>query len=118
MSRFRTSRRWRSIAAALVAAQLAVTLVTQSSQAVPARDIREVQAQVRDLHGLPAPVKVVRVEGQYPTRDAIAGQEYALTQPLYLITNGAPGGRIRQFIDFVLSPAGQAIVARYHASIR
>ena len=67
---------------------------------------------------MPAPVKVVRVEGQYPTRDAIAGQEYALTQPLYLITNGAPGGRIRQFIDFVLSPAGQAIVARYHAPIR
>lgn len=49
MSRFRTSRRWRSIAAALVATPLAVTLVTQSSQAVPARDIREVQAQVRDL---------------------------------------------------------------------
>ena len=45
MSRFRTSRRWRSIAAALVATPLAVTLVTQSSQAVPARDIREVQAQ-------------------------------------------------------------------------
>ncbi|MCB0052627.1 MAG: substrate-binding domain-containing protein, partial [Caldilineaceae bacterium] len=66
----------------------------------------------------PAPVKVVRVEGQYPLREAIAGQEYALTQPLYLITNGAPAGRVRQFIDFVLSPAGQAIVARYHAPIR
>ena len=65
-----------------------------------------------------ARVKVVRVEGQYPTREAIASQEYALTQPLYLITNGAPVGRIRQFIDFVLSPAGQAIVARYHAPIR
>jgi len=66
----------------------------------------------------PAPVKVLRVEGLYPTRDAIASQEYALTQPLYLITNGAPAGRVRQFIDFVLSPAGQAIVARYHAPIR
>lgn len=67
---------------------------------------------------LPAPVKAVRVEGQFPTRAAIAGQEYALTEPLYLITNGAPAGRIRHFIDFVLSPAGQAIVARYHAPIR
>ncbi len=66
----------------------------------------------------PAPVKVLRVEGLYPTRDAIDSQEYALTQPLYLITNGAPAGRVRQFIDFVLSPAGQAIVARYHAPIR
>jgi len=41
-----------------------------------------------------------------------------LTQPLYLITRGAPTGRVRQFIDFVLSPAGQAIVAQYHAPIR
>ena len=65
-----------------------------------------------------APVKVLRVEGHYPTRAAIAGQKYALTQPLYLITYGAPAGRIRQFIDFVLSPAGQAIVERYHAPIR
>ena len=56
--------------------------------------------------------------GSIRLREAIAGQEYALTQPLYLITNGAPAGRVRQFIDFVLSPAGQAIVARYHAPIR
>lgn len=63
-------------------------------------------------------VKVVALEDRYPTRAAIAEQRYALTQPLYLITNGAPTGRVRQFIDFVLSPAGQAIVARYHAPIR
>lgn len=43
------SPRWRSLAAALVVAPLAVTLAAQSSQAIPARDIREVQAQVRDL---------------------------------------------------------------------
>ncbi|MBW7883058.1 MAG: phosphate ABC transporter substrate-binding protein [Caldilineaceae bacterium] len=68
----------------------------------------------------PAPptVKILRVEGQLPTRAALIDQAYALTQPLYLITNGRPTGRVRQFIDFVLSPAGQAIVARYHAPIR
>lgn len=49
MSRVRRSPRWRSLAAALVVAPLAVTLAAQSSEAVPARDIREVQAQVRDL---------------------------------------------------------------------
>lgn len=49
MSRVRRSPRWRSLAAALVVAPLAVTLAAQSSGAVPARDIREVQAQVRDL---------------------------------------------------------------------
>lgn len=66
----------------------------------------------------PAPVKVLALEGRWPTREAIAEQQYALTQPLYLITSRQPSGRVRQFIDFVLSPAGQAIVARYHAPIR
>lgn len=49
MSRVRRSPRWHTLAAALVVAPLAVTLAAQSSEAVPARDIREVQAQVRDL---------------------------------------------------------------------
>jgi phosphate transport system substrate-binding protein len=64
------------------------------------------------------PVKVLELEGRWPTRETVAAQQYGLTQPLYLITRGAPAGRVRQFIDFVLSPAGQAIVARYHAPIR
>lgn len=63
-------------------------------------------------------VKVLRVEGRLPTQAAVRSQEYALTLPLYLVANGQPGGRVRQFIDFVLSPAGQAIVGRYGAPIR
>lgn len=65
-----------------------------------------------------APIKVLALEGRWPTRNALVAQQYVLTQPLYLITRGAPAGRVRQFIDFVLSPAGQAIVAQYHAPIR
>ena len=49
MSRVRTTPRWRSVAAALLVAPLAVTLAAQTSQAAPTRDIREVQAQVCDL---------------------------------------------------------------------
>ena len=66
----------------------------------------------------PARVKIIPVEGKLPTRAVLRSQEYALTDPLYLISNGQPSGRIRQFIDFVLSPAGQAIVNRYDAPIR
>jgi phosphate transport system substrate-binding protein len=66
----------------------------------------------------PPRVKVLRVEGRLPTRASLARQEYALMQPLYLITDGPPGGWVRQFIDFALSPAGQAIVSRYSAPIR
>jgi phosphate transport system substrate-binding protein len=65
-----------------------------------------------------ASVKVLRLEGRLPTASHLRSQEYALTQPLYLLGQGEPSGRVRQFIDFVLSPAGQGIVARYHAPIR
>jgi phosphate transport system substrate-binding protein len=64
------------------------------------------------------PVKVLRIEGQLPSRHNLAGQTYPLTQPMYLVTRGTPTGRARQFIDFVLSPAGQSIVARFHTPIR
>jgi phosphate transport system substrate-binding protein len=66
----------------------------------------------------PPQVKVLRVEGRLPTHTDVRSQEYALTQPLYLVANGAPTGKLRQFVDFVLSPAGQAIVDRYSVRIR
>ncbi len=66
----------------------------------------------------PARVKIIPVEGKLPTRAVLRSQEYALTDPLYFISYGQPSGRIRQFIDFALSPAGQAIVNRYDAPIR
>lgn len=67
---------------------------------------------------LPSAVKVLRVEGRLPLRANLRSQEYALTQPMYLITNGQPSGWVRRFLDFALSPAGQAIVSRYAAPIR
>uniref|UniRef100_A0A7C1FS74 Phosphate ABC transporter substrate-binding protein n=1 Tax=Caldilinea aerophila TaxID=133453 RepID=A0A7C1FS74_9CHLR len=77
------------------------------------------ESSSRQQHsGEPPPVKVLALEGRYPTREMIAQQKYALIQPLYLITLGQPSGQVRRFIDFVLSPAGQSIVARYHAPIR
>jgi phosphate transport system substrate-binding protein len=75
-------------------------------------------AQASTGHEATPHVKVLRVEGKLPTRTSLRAQEYPLTKPLYLISYGQPAGRIRQFIDFVLSPAGQAIVGRYNASIR
>jgi phosphate transport system substrate-binding protein len=63
-------------------------------------------------------VRVVPLEGKLPTAEAVFAQEYWLIQPLYLVTNGQPTGRVRQFIDFALSSPGQEIVARYHARVR
>ncbi|MEZ4861562.1 MAG: substrate-binding domain-containing protein [Caldilineaceae bacterium] len=63
-------------------------------------------------------VRVVALEGQLPTLAALQTQSYSLIQPLYLTTHGKPSGWLQRFIDFCVSPAGQAIVARYHARLR
>jgi phosphate transport system substrate-binding protein len=39
-------------------------------------------------------------------------KEYLIARPLYLYTNGEPKGEPARFIKFVLSPAGQKIVAK------
>lgn len=53
------------------------------------------------------PLKVGGVEGNAET--AISGK-YPISRELYLYTNGAPEGEIKKFVDFALSPAGQAVV--------
>ncbi|MDQ3250188.1 MAG: phosphate ABC transporter substrate-binding protein, partial [Chloroflexota bacterium] len=63
-------------------------------------------------------VRIVGVENALPTVEQVSSQQYQLTQPLYLVSRGAPQGWVRELIDFALSPAGQAIVARYHAPLR
>jgi len=63
-------------------------------------------------------VKVVALDGQLPTQPALQSQSYPLLQPIYLVSPTRPTGWLQQFIDFALSPAGQAIVGRYHARVR
>lgn len=62
--------------------------------------------------------RVVSVEDELPTLASVREQRYPLLQPLYLVSATQPTGRVQQFIDFVLSPTGQQIVARFHAPIR
>jgi phosphate transport system substrate-binding protein len=67
----------------------------------------------------PSPlIHVVALDGIAPTRMTLRSQEYPLVQPLYLVSRGEPSGWTRQFVDFVLSPAGQTIIRRYHVPIR
>ncbi len=63
-------------------------------------------------------VRVVGVEGRFPDADLDGDEPYFLTRPLFLVTNGEPSGRTRQFIDFVLGPSGQEIVDQYHTRVR
>lgn len=47
-----------------------------------------------------------------PSREDVLSGEYSIARPLYLIASGPPRGVVREFIDFCLSPQGQAIVGR------
>lgn len=55
---------------------------------------------------------VLTVDGVAPTAAHIIDQTYALSRPLFLLTNGAPTGLAQVFINFLLSPAGQKLVTK------
>ena len=62
-------------------------------------------AKKRDL-------KVLSLNGISPTKDNIASGEYPLFRPLYLVINKkSTDPKARKFIDFALSPEGQAIIS-------
>ena len=62
-------------------------------------------------HGLLSPkIKAVRVDGLECSTDNIVAGKYTLVRPIYLLTKGTPVGEIRNFIDYVLSAEGQAMI--------
>lgn len=65
-----------------------------------------------------AQVRVVAIEDRLPDSQSVAEQRYPLTRPLFLVRRRGSAAQAQAFIDFVLSPAGQEIVARFHVPIR
>ena len=56
-------------------------------------------------------VKPLTVNGIQATAKTAISKEYPVSRPLYMYTNGRPEGEVARFINFVLSPAGQKLVA-------
>lgn len=48
-----------------------------------------------------------------PTSGNIATHAYPMSRPLFLVTNGAPVGPAKDFIDFMLSAPGQELVRKH-----
>ena len=48
----------------------------------------------------------------FPSVKTVKNKTYPISRPLYWYTNGVPQGDIKKFVDFALSPVGQAIVAK------
>jgi len=60
-----------------------------------------------------SPVAIARdANGEYvePVIENVLNGKYPISRPLFLYTNGAPGGLVKKFIDYALSEEGQAIV--------
>ncbi len=47
-----------------------------------------------------------------PTLSNVKSKAYPISRPLFLYTNGAPKGILKEFIDFVFAPQGQEIVKK------
>jgi len=59
-----------------------------------------------------AGIRPVTLDGIAPDPQHIRSSTYLLTRPLLLVTREAPTGALRDFVDFMVSPQGQALVAQ------
>ncbi|MBT3235709.1 MAG: phosphate ABC transporter substrate-binding protein [Bdellovibrionales bacterium] len=60
-------------------------------------------------HPQASSVKKINIDGKLAS---VNNPEYQITRPLYLITKGAPQGKVKAFIDWSISEAGQKIVKK------
>jgi len=56
--------------------------------------------------------KAMAIDGVEPSSANVKAGKYPFARELYLFTNGAPSGGTAKFIDFILSPEGQRVVAK------
>jgi phosphate transport system substrate-binding protein len=59
----------------------------------------------------------VSIDGVEPTVDNVKNDSYPIARPLNMLTKGAPGELAQAFLDFILSDAGQEIVAEDYISV-
>lgn len=62
--------------------------------------------------------KALAIDGFVPEPQHVQSGAYLLSRPLLLVSQAHPPTQVKQFIDFILSPVGQAIVARKFVPVR
>lgn len=86
-------------------------LTTASNQAV-AQTVAQTPGAIGyiGIGYLSGKVKDIEVDDVKCTKENIVSGKYPLSRPLFMYTNGAPAGKVKKFIDFVLSDEGQKMV--------
>lgn len=57
-------------------------------------------------------IKVLSVDGADPSKESVLAKKYPYARPTFYYTNGEPSGEAAKFVEYTLSDAGQAIVAK------
>ena len=57
-------------------------------------------------------IKFAKVNGVAPSAETVKDGSYPLTRYLYMYLRSRPTGEMKQYIDWILSPAGQEIVSK------
>jgi phosphate transport system substrate-binding protein len=55
-------------------------------------------------------VKAIAVDGVVALKETVLSRKYTIGRPLFMYTNGAPQGLAKEFLDFINSPEGQALI--------
>jgi phosphate transport system substrate-binding protein len=63
------------------------------------------------LGDLDQSVKALALQGVQPSMQTVFNGAYKISRPFFYVTKDEPQGLTKAFIDFVLSPEGQAVVA-------
>src|SRR6185436_921008 len=56
-----------------------------------------------------AGIKIVPIDGQMPSQQAVIAKTWPYARPTFYYTNGDPSGLAKQFVDFTVGPEGQKI---------
>ena len=90
------------------------------------RQLEAVAALVPKIYGITAAspafaqagIKALAIDGFAPEPPHVRSGAYLLSRPLLLVSQAHQPTQVKQFIDFMLSPEGQEIVARKFVPIR
>ncbi len=67
---------------------------------------------------LDATVKALKIAGVEATTANVLGGSYPISRPLNMLTKGDPQGVVKAWLDWILGPDGQAIVAKHYIPVK